>query len=116
VKASVHGDTSIRAYTSTFSSGDLNITLANVSATERTAYIDMQHFAAGRRYYWYVLQGGDDNGEFSRKVFVNGHAPTAEAGGPDDYATIPAWSAATGKGIVITVPAHGAVCLTIDKQ
>ena len=116
VKVSVQGDTSLRAYASTFSSGELNITLANVSATERVAVIDMQHFAAGRRYYWYTLQGGDDNGEFSRKVFVNGHAPASAAGGPDDYAGIPAWSAAADKGIYVTVPAHSAVCLTIDKQ
>jgi len=116
VKASVQGDTSLRAYASTFTSGELNIVIANVSATARTAIIDMQHFAAGHRYCWYVLQGGDDNGEFSRRVFVNGHGPSAVAGGPDDYASIPAWSAATDKGVFITVPAYGAVTLTIDKQ
>jgi hypothetical protein len=116
VKTSVQGDTSLRAYASTFSSGEANIVIANVSATARTIVIDMQHFSAGRRYYWYALQGGDDNGEFSRRVFVNGHAPAAAAGGPDDYATIPAWSASADKGVVVTVPAYGAISLTIDKQ
>jgi len=116
VKTSVQGDTSLRAYASTFSSGEANIVIANVSPTARTTVIDMQHFAVGRRYYWYALQGGDDNGEFSRRVFVNGHAPASAAGGPDDYATIPAWSAAADKGIVVTVPAYGAISLTIDKK
>jgi len=116
VKTSVQGDTSLRAYASTFSSGEANIVIANVSPTARTTVIDMQHFAVGRRYYWYALQGGDDNGEFSRRVFVNGHAPASAAGGPDDYATIPAWSAPADKGIVVTVPAYGAISLTIDKK
>ncbi len=116
VSATVRGDSSIRAYASTFSSGELNLTIANTSATAQTVKVAGQHFAAGKRYYWYSLEGGDDNGEFSRRVFINGHGPAAAAGGPDDYAGIEARSAPTAGGIVVTVPPRGAVFLTIDKR
>jgi hypothetical protein len=116
VATRVEGDTSLRAYGSTFSSGEVNLTIVNTSVTARTVKVDARHFAPGRRYYWYSLEGGNDNGEFSRRVFVNGHGPEVVAGGPGDYATIAAWSAATAGGITVIVPAHGAVCLTVDKQ
>jgi hypothetical protein len=116
VATRVQGDTSLRAYGSTFSSGEVNLTIVNTSMTARTVTVDAKHFAPGRRYYWYSLEGGNDNGEFSRRVFVNGHGPVAVAGGPGDYATVAAWSAATAGGVTVTVPARGAVCLTVDKQ
>jgi hypothetical protein len=116
VNTSVRSGTGLRAYGSTFTSGEVNLTVANTSAKPRMITVDLRHFAAGDRYYWYSLEGGDDNGEFSRRVFVNGHGPAVAAGGPDDYADIPAWSASTSKGLVITVPARGAVVLTIDKR
>ena len=37
---------------------------------------------SGNRFYWYTLTGGNDNGEFSRKVFVNGKGPEIDSGGP----------------------------------
>jgi hypothetical protein len=113
--ATVSGDSSIRAYGSTFSSGEVNVTLVNVSPEARTVRISGKGYAPGRRYYWYSLEGGDDNGEFSRRVFVNGDGPAAVAGGPGDYAVLPAWSAMTAGGVVVKVPGHGAVCLTIEK-
>jgi hypothetical protein len=62
------------------------------------------------------LQGETDNGEFSRKVAVNGNGTTAVAGGPMDYASLKANSASTANGIKITVPARGAVMVAIDKR
>jgi hypothetical protein len=109
-------DTSIRAYGSTWSSGEVNVTLVNVSAQTRTVQIDVKGVSPGNRYYWYTLSHGGDNVEFSRKVVVNGKGPTGVAGGPEDYATIPPWSAPTAGGIAVTVPAYGAVFLTVEKR
>ena len=92
------------------------VSIANTSTTARTVTIAGQHFAAGKRYYWYSLEGGDDNGEFSRRVFINGHGPAAAAGGPDDYTGIEARSATAAGGIVVTIPPRGAVFLTVDKR
>jgi hypothetical protein len=120
--ATVSGDSSIRAYGTTWSSGEVNVTLVNVSPEARTVRINGKGYAPGKRYYWYSLEGGDDNGEFSRRVFVNGERPkavaggqNAVAGGPDDYSTLPAWSASTAGGVAVRVPGRGAVCLTIER-
>jgi hypothetical protein len=110
------GDTSIIAYGSTWSSGEVNVTLVNVTSQARKVMVNGKGYAPGRRYYWYSLDGGNDNGEFSRRVLVNGSGPAGVAGGPDNYATIPAWSAPAAGGIAVTVPAHGAVFLTIEKR
>lgn len=114
--ATASEDSSIRAYGTTWSSGEMNVTLVNVSAQARTVRINGKGYRPGKRYYWYSLEGGDDNGEFSRRVFVNGQGPGGVAGGPEDYATLPAWSASTAHGLVVRVPGHGAVCLTVEKR
>jgi hypothetical protein len=62
------------------------------------------------------LTGGNDNGEFSRKVMVNGVGPAGVAGGPDNYTTLKPYGAAATSGVKITVPARGVVCMVIDKK
>lgn len=114
--STVSGDSSIMAYGSTFSSGEVNVTLVNVSAVTRTVQLSGKGYNPGKRYYWYTLSHGKDSNEFSRQVFVNGNGPDAIAGGPADYAILPAWSAPTTGGIAVTVPAYGAVCLTIESN
>jgi hypothetical protein len=116
VNAEVKGDTSLRAYASTFSSGEINLTVANISTQPQTVNVKFRNFEAGKRFYWYSLQGDSDNGEFSRKVVVNGKGTTGSAGGPDGYATLPANSTSTANGIWITVPARGVVCMVTDKK
>ena len=113
--AHIQGDTSLRAYASSFSSGELGAAIVNSAATPATVTIETHHFKPGARYYWYSLQGGDDNGEFSAKVLVNGQGPTGVAGGPPDYATLKANAAPASAGVRVTVPARGAVFLVIGK-
>lgn len=107
---------SIKAYASTYSSGEVNVTLVNTSAIPQNVEIKTKNFNAGSRYYWYSLEGSNDNGEFSRKVLVNGSGPKGAAGGPSDYASLKALSAQTNKGIKVAVPAWGSVCLVVDKK
>jgi len=109
-------DTSIRAYASTFSSGEANVTLVNISSGNKTVLLNWKGYVPGKRYYWYALSRGKDDGEFSRQVYVNGRGPSGIAGGPADYATIPAWTAPTAGGIVVLVPQNGAVFLTVEKR
>ena len=116
VPATVDGNPDIIAYASTYSSGQAGLALVNVSAAAQTVQVKAKNFRIGGRYYWYSLEGSTDNGEFSRKVLINGGGPSGEAGGPADYATLKARSATTGNGIKLTVPARGAVFLVIDKK
>ncbi len=116
VSTTVQGNTNIKAYGSTYTSGQANVTLVNASATAQTVQIKLKNIRVGNRYYWYSLQGDSDNGEFSRKVIVNGSTTKGIAGGPSDYATLKAQSAVTTNGITITVPAWGSVCVLVDKK
>lgn len=116
IPANVAGSNSIKAYASSYSSGQVNTTLINTSAVAVTVEIKTKNFNKGTRFYWYSLEGNNDNGEFSRKVAVNGSGTTLAAGGPSDYVTLKAKSAVTTNGIKVIVPALGAVCLVIDKK
>lgn len=116
VNSSVSGSDAIRVYASTWSSGQLNVTLVNTSATSQNVEIKMKNFYAGNRFYWYSLEGSNDNGEFSRKVLVNGNGPSLDAGGPADYNTVKARSSLTASGIKVTVPARGIITMAIDKK
>ena len=116
VNSSVSGNSNIKAYASTWSSGQLNVTLVNTSGTSQDVEIKMKNFYAGKRFYWYSLEGSNDNGEFSRKVLVNGSGPTLDAGGPADYNTLKARSSLTAGGIKVTVPVRGIITMVIDKK
>jgi len=116
VNTSTQGSTDITAYASTYTSGQVNVTLVNSSANPQAVAVKMKNFYAGNRFYWYSLEGSTDNGEFSRKVLVNGNGPSTEAGGPPSYVTLKAQSAVTTNGIKVTVPALGVVIIAVDKK
>jgi hypothetical protein len=116
VPTTVTGNQDIKAYGSVYDSGQSNVTLINASATAQNVEIKTKNISVGSRFYWYTLSGESDNGEFSRKVKVNDQGTTNIAGGPKDYKTIKAKSAATDQGIKVTVPAWSSVYLIIDKK
>ena len=116
VSTTVTGSSNVNAYASTYTSGQVNVTLLNTSSTAQTVEVKMKNFYSGNRFYWYSLEGGNDNGEFSRKVLVNGNGPAGDAGGPVTYATLKARSAVTTGGIKVSVPAFGAVMIAVDKK
>lgn len=116
VTSTVKGSTNVRAYASTYTSGEVNVNVVNTSATAQTVEVKTTNFRMGSRFYWYSLAGSNDNGEFSAKVLINGNGPTGVAGGPASYTTLAANSAVTANGIKVTVPPLGAVCLVIDKK
>lgn len=109
-------NTFIQSYASTFSTGQVNVTLVNISSLTLNILVKTKNFRRGEYYYWYALEGGTDNGEFSRKVLVNGISPAGEAGGPSNYNVLSARRAKTENGIKVRVPARGAVILVIDKK
>lgn len=116
INSSIASNTNVETYASSFSSGQVALTLVNKSTTAQTLEIKVQNFRMGSRYYWYTLSGGDDNGEFSRKVYVNGKTSSEAAGGPADYASLKAYSSSTQGGIKITIPSRSVVCMAIDKK
>jgi len=116
VSSTVSGSTDIVAYASTFSSGQAGVVVVNKGTTTQTAQISFQSFVPGTRYYWYTLTGSNDNGDFSRKVLVNGNGPSGVAGGPDNYADLKPNSAVTNNDIRITLPPLSASFVLIEKS
>lgn len=110
------GTSNVKAYASTYSSGQVNVNLVNSSTTAVNVQLDIKNFNKGSRYYWYSFQGGTDNAEFSRQVIINGAGPSVVAGGPGNYSSLKARSATITNGIFVTVPAKGAVMMVIDKK
>lgn len=105
----------VLTYASSFTSGEKGVILVNKSKYDQVAFITLNNATIGARYYWYSLIGGNDNGEFSRKVFVNGRGPSEISGGPGEYATLKPYSASTINGIRVALPARSVVYMVIDK-
>jgi hypothetical protein len=76
----------------------------------------MNNFKTGDRYYYYLLTGGTDNGEFSRKVYVNGKTTTLEGGGPSDYATLKPFSSAISGDIKMELPKRAALFVIVEND
>lgn len=108
--------TGVMAYGSSFTSGEKGVVLVNKATTAQTVQLTLQNFTPGARFYWYTLTGGTDNGDFSRKVFVNGKGSSEASGGPaTEYTTLKAYSATTAGGVKVTMPARSVVYLVMDK-
>jgi aspartate 1-decarboxylase len=106
----------IISYASSYSSGEVGVTLINKSALDKPVEIDIKNFRKGTKFYWYTITGAGDNGEFSRKVIINGSGTTLAAGGPSDYKTINAFAASVSGGLRINVPARAAVFMAFEKK
>jgi hypothetical protein len=118
LSSTVAGSTDIVSYASSFSSGQKAVVLVNKSTSTKTVLTKFQYFTPGNKFYYYVLTGGGDNGEFSRKVNVNGAgASNGIAGGPaDTYQNIKMYSTPASGEIKIDVPARAVVFMVVDKR
>jgi hypothetical protein len=106
----------ITTFSSTFSSGNAGTVIINSGAQNHIVSIDFQHYPAGSKYYWYVLTGGTDNGNFSGQVSVNGTGPASATGGPLNFSTIKAYSAPLTGTIKVSIPALSVIYLVADKK
>ncbi|MEO5564184.1 MAG: T9SS type A sorting domain-containing protein, partial [Chitinophagaceae bacterium] len=116
VNSSVAGSPDVLSYATLFSSGQAGIMLFNKGLGNQIVKVNFQNFPVGARYYWYSLSGSNDNGEFSRKVLVNGKAPTNATGGPLDYATLKPDAAVSNDDVKITVPGRSAVYMLVERN
>jgi hypothetical protein len=115
LKSTVTGSSDVLSFASSFSSGEKGVILINKGTTSQNVNIT-SNATAGNRFYFYTLTGGTDNGDFSRKVFVNGNGPDGISGGPSSYATLNAYSAETKNGIKVALPARSVMYVVIDKK
>lgn len=110
------GGANILSYASSFTSGEKAVILVNKGTDTQTALVKLDNAKPGSRYYWYILTGGTDNGEFSRKVYVNGQGPTELSGGPaSSYTSVKPYSASTTGVVKVSLQGRSVVYLVIDK-
>jgi len=114
ISSSVIGSTNVVSYASTFSSGQCGIVLVNKGVADQVVNLEMNNFKPGERYYYYLLTGGIDNGDFSRKVLVNGKTTTLAGGGPPDYSTLKPYGVIMSGGIKLNMPKFSTLFVVVD--
>ena len=115
IASTVTGSTDILSYASSYTSGETGIILVNKGISAQLVTVTLKNALKGSRYYWYTLTGGTDNGEFSRKVYVNNSGPDQVSGGPSNYAGLKAYSSATTNGINVNMPSRSVVYVVVGK-
>lgn len=116
VNATVSADASILAYGSSFASGECGVILINKGSTAKTVSVKLDNFLPGDNYYWYTLNGGTDNGDFSTQVYINGTAPSGSTGGPLSYSSIKANAAKISDGMKFNLPAYSATFVVASSK
>lgn len=116
VAATVQGSADIVCYASSFSSGAAGLVIINKGPVAQNINVSLQHFPRASRYYWYVLTGGNDNGSFSRKVFINGNGPAGVSGGPANYDSIVPYSASTAGDMRVAAPPYSVIYLQEERK
>ncbi|MFL9483268.1 alpha-L-arabinofuranosidase [Chitinophagaceae bacterium LWZ2-11] len=114
VSAKVSGNDSVVVYASSFASGEAGIVAVNKSKRTQTIKININNFKPGKRFYLYNLTGGDDNGNFSTKVFINGKGTEFASGGPAKPEHIKALSA-SGKEIKFEAAPNSVQFIMVEK-
>jgi hypothetical protein len=115
LKSVTAGNANIQSYASKFNSGQAAVVIANKGRNDEVVQMSFDDFAPGTRYYWYSIEGGTDNGDFSRQVFINGNGPDYVAGGPSNYQNINARSALSDGGVKIIAPALSVTHVVTDE-
>ncbi len=115
INTTVSGSSDVIAYASKFNSGEASVAIINKGLAEQTAFVSINHFGYGDRYYVYSLTGGTDNGEFSLKVNVNGQSNTLNVGGPANYSSLPSRSSLIGSGVKLTLPPRSVQYILIEN-
>jgi hypothetical protein len=105
----------ILAYASRFASGETGVVIVNKGNIGKFVKIDPKNIGVGNQYYNYSLTGGDDNGDFSLFVSVNGVGATGTQWGPrEKLETIPANAYSVDQAITLEVPAKSVQFVMID--
>ncbi len=103
-------------YGSKFSSGEAGIVLVNKGIQEKVVELRFKNYNPGARYYTYTLTGGTDNGNFSRKVYVNGITTSTAGGGPENFESIKPKSSTISGNIKISLPKYSVIHLLVEKK
>ena len=117
VDNTVEGSEDIVVYSSVFSTGDIGIVMVNKGSEQQIVKIGTDKSISDSKFYFYSLTGGEDNGDFSQRVFINDNAPVRVSGGPiEKFQGIKAWTSKVEKeSVKIKSPPHSVQYILITK-
>lgn len=98
-------DANVLVYSSIFSDGKKGLVLINKDTTDKIASIIIKTKINKGIFYGYTLTGGNDNGQFSQTVIINGISTDLSVGGLNNIESINAWSSPYNDEIKIKLPA-----------
>ncbi len=116
VKSTVDGNAKVFSYASSFGKSGAGIVLVNTSNKQVKVNVKLNHYAPAKHYYWYLLTGGTDHDDFSRKVLINGQGPEGDSGGPLDYASLKAYRGENKEGMKMKMPPYGVIFLNVGSR
>jgi hypothetical protein len=116
VHSSVTGNNDVLCYASKFSSGQSGIALINKGTSDQVVQLNMKDFRTGSRYYYYLLTGGTDNGNFSRKVFINGITGGDDGWGPAQYAGLKPYGTEIQGDILVQLPKLSVLYVLVEHD
>ena len=106
----------ILCYASKYSSGETGVVIVNKGSVDQIININVDSIGVGTNYYIYSFTGGDDNGEFSQNVYVNGYGPDQNQWGPfNDLLSLPAEKYPVDNEIKFNSPARSVQLIMIDS-
>ena len=105
----------IVAYASAFNSGELGVIIINKGTADQIVKINIRNKTIGEKYYVYTLTGGDDNGDFSKYVYINNEKPSENHFGPiEKLENIPSWAYSIENDIKISSPGRSVSMVMIE--
>ncbi len=111
-------NTDILSYASKYSSGETALIVVNKGTSERVIIIGTDSIiGVGEKYYIYSFTGGQDEGDFSPNVYINGEGPsTSYQWGPyESLFDIKALSYTVDGEIKFTSPARSVQMILIEN-
>ena len=116
IASALDGNQEVRAYASTFSSGETGVLLVNYSNAEQQMNFNFLDTAiSADSIYWHTVHAENKNAG-NKKFFVNGVTGNSIGGGPDDLKEVPAYAAEYAKNNYLTLPKLSATYLVFNTN
>ena len=115
VDVSLTGTSDVRAYASTFASGEIGLTILNYSDTTQLVKINFTDTTVIDSAFWYSVYA-DSIADGNTKFYVNGLTSSTAGGGPEDLDSVFAFGAKFGNSTVFVSPKYSVTYMVLSKR
>ena len=115
IETTVSGNDQVRAYASTFSSGEIGIVLVNYSSSSKKVSFDFtDNSISADSIYWHSVHADNQNAG-NKKFYVNGQTSSTLGGGPK-LDLVPAFVAEYAQNNYLTLPKFSATYVVLNTE